>query len=138
MLPFAKHRRTRWGRSGATAVEFALTAPLAFLLLCGSIEYGRAHMVLNATANAAYQGARRAMVPGATSSQVITTANATLTASSVKSATVTVSPSTILTTTTTVSVTVSVPLNSNIWIGSFFTKNMTIARTCTLSREKAT
>lgn len=124
-------------RRGAAAVEFALTAPLAFMLLCASMEFGRANMILNSTANAAYQGARRAIVPGATSSQAVSAANATLTASTVKSATVTVNPSTITSTTQTVSVTVSVPLNSNLWIAPFFTKNISVSRTCTLTRERA-
>jgi Flp pilus assembly protein TadG len=137
MFRFPSARKTSSRRTGATAVEFALAAPLAFMLLCGSIEFGRANMVLNATANAAYQGARRAIVPGATSAQAISAANATLTASSVKSATVTVSPSTISTTTQTVSVTVSVPLNANSWMSAFFTKNISISRSCTLTRERA-
>lgn len=124
-------------RRGATAVEFALAAPLAFMLLCASIEFGRANMILNSTANAAYQGARRAIVPGATSSQAISAANATLNASAIKSATVTVNPSTITSTTQTVTVTVNVPVSSNTWMASFFLKNVTVSRACTLTRERS-
>ena len=49
-------------RRGAAAVEFALIAPLLFLLIFGMIEFGRAVMVQQILTNASREGARRAIL----------------------------------------------------------------------------
>ena len=59
-------------RRGATAVEFALVAPIAFLLILGLIEFGRALMVQHLLNNAARQGARVATIEGKANSDVTT------------------------------------------------------------------
>ena len=59
-------------RRGAAAVEFALVAPLFFFMVLGMIEVGRAIMVQQIITNASREGARRAVLDGATDGEVIT------------------------------------------------------------------
>jgi Flp pilus assembly protein TadG len=51
-------------------VEFAIVAPLFFLLVFGMIEYGRMVMVQQVITNASREGARRAVLDGATPAAV--------------------------------------------------------------------
>jgi Flp pilus assembly protein TadG len=53
-------------RRGAAVVEFAVVAPLFFLLVFGMIEFGRMIMVQQVLTNASREGARRAVLDGAT------------------------------------------------------------------------
>ena len=55
-------RARRSLRGGVAAVEFALVAPLFFLLVIGVIEIGRALMVQQVLINASRVGARRAVM----------------------------------------------------------------------------
>jgi hypothetical protein len=57
---------------GAAAVEFAVVAPVFVLLIFGMIEYGRMVMVQQMLTNASREGARRAVLEGATESDVRT------------------------------------------------------------------
>ena len=57
-------------RCGAAAVEMAMVLGLLILLVFGIIEMGRAIMVNQVITNAAREGARRAVIPGATNAQV--------------------------------------------------------------------
>jgi len=61
----AASRHPSWRRSprrrGVAAVEFAIVAPLFFLLIIGIIEIGRAMMVQQVLINASRVGARRAI-----------------------------------------------------------------------------
>ena len=50
-------------RSGVAAVEFALVAPIFFLLVFGLIEFGRMMMVQQSLTNAAREGSRVAILP---------------------------------------------------------------------------
>ena len=59
-------RKKRQRREGATSVEFALVAPVFFLLVFICVEFIRLNMIRNLTNDAAYFAARTSMVPGAT------------------------------------------------------------------------
>jgi Flp pilus assembly protein TadG len=50
--------------------EFAIVLPIFLLAIIGIIEFGRAVMVQQILVNAAREGARRAIVPGATTDEV--------------------------------------------------------------------
>jgi len=50
--------------------ELAIVLPIFILAIIGIIEFGRAVMVQQILVNAAREGARRAIVPGATSDEV--------------------------------------------------------------------
>ena len=54
-------RRTSHRRRGVAAVEFAIVAPIFFMLIIGIIEIGRAMMVQQVLINASRVGARRAV-----------------------------------------------------------------------------
>ncbi len=81
------------GRRGAAAVEFAFIAPLLFLLILGIIEVGRMMMVQQVVTNAAREGCRKAVLAGATESQVYTTIDNYLTGSGISGQTRSISPS---------------------------------------------
>ena len=63
-------RSYRIHRRGAAAVEFAMVAPLFILLVFGMIEYGRMVMVQQLLTNGSREGARKAVLDGATTAEV--------------------------------------------------------------------
>lgn len=65
-------------RLGGAVVEFAIVVPLFFLFLFAAIEFGRLNMVRHMVDNAAYEAARNAMVPGASTQEAINEANRVL------------------------------------------------------------
>ena len=79
----AMKRRDR--ESGQSLVEFALVVPLLFLLLFGSIEFGRVFHAQLVITSAAREGARKAIVTG----------NASLIEDAVKKSTITLKSGTI-------------------------------------------
>ena len=65
----------RWGRPrskrrGAVALELAILSVILIMFVIGMIELGRVIMVHQVLVNAAREGARRAVVPEATETQV--------------------------------------------------------------------
>ena len=122
-------------RRGAAAVETALTAPLLFLLFFAGIEFSRANMVRNVAENAALEGARTGILPGATAQQCIDIANAELLRMNVKGAQVAVDPSVITHTTPHVTVVVSIPLAQNALPLSKFVIGKTLVQSIKLARE---
>jgi Flp pilus assembly protein TadG len=63
-------RPARRKRLGAAAVEFAVVAPVFFLLVFGMIEFGRMVMIQQVITNASREGARKAVLDGSTESNV--------------------------------------------------------------------
>jgi Flp pilus assembly protein TadG len=57
-------------RRGATAAEFAVVAPLFFLIVLGFIELGRGLMIQHLMTNAARQGCRVAVIEGKTTADI--------------------------------------------------------------------
>jgi len=121
-------------RRGATAVEFALAAPILFTFVFLSVEFARANMIFNTIENAAYEGARRGVVPGATKDDCDTAAQTLLDIVGIQNSTVTTTP--IDENTTEVTVTVDVPMTtSNGYVASKFFLGETLTATVTLPRE---
>jgi Flp pilus assembly protein TadG len=58
-------------RRGVAATEFAIVAPIFFLLIIGVIEVGRAIMVQQVLINAARAGARRAVMLSSTQQETL-------------------------------------------------------------------
>jgi Flp pilus assembly protein TadG len=127
--------RSRCPRRGAVLVEFALTSSLLFLILFTAIEFMRVNTIVNSAENAAYEGARAGIVPGASASDAISAAQAIINVIGVRNATVLVEPGTIAANTPEITVTVQVPLNSNSFIAPRFFLDKTLTKACTLSRE---
>ena len=66
-------RNSRFGtrrRRGASMVELALTLPIFLTMTVGIIEFGRGFMVQQMVTNAAREGARHGILPGAKNSDV--------------------------------------------------------------------
>ncbi|MEN0111963.1 MAG: TadE family protein [Planctomycetota bacterium] len=91
--PPARRGRSALVRRGASAVEFAIVAPVFFLVVLGIIEFGRMVMVQQVITNAAREGARIAVLDSATTARVTQRVNDYLSAASLPAAAVTVTPS---------------------------------------------
>lgn len=130
-------RKNRTSRRGATAVEFALTAPVFFLLLLAAFEFGWLNVIRHTADNAAYEAARTAMVPGATVAEAKAKANNLLGIVGARSATITVTPSELTPETDQVTVAIDIPMNENGLIVPRFTSAKTLHCSSTLRTERA-
>ena len=79
-------------RCGAAVVEFALVAPIFFMLVIGIIEVGRAMMVEQLLVNASRVGARRAVMLTSTQQAVLDAVEDYMDGVMVQGVTATVSP----------------------------------------------
>ena len=77
---------------GASAVEFAIVAPVFFMVVLGIIEFGRMAMVQQVITNAAREGARIAVLDGATAAKVQNRVEDYLRSGTIKVGSVTVTP----------------------------------------------
>ena len=80
-------------RRGAVMTEFAFILPILAMLVFGIIEVGRAIMVQQIITNGAREGARRAIIPGATDANVTAIVNQYFTGTSVPNTNPTITPS---------------------------------------------
>lgn len=129
-----RNRKTR-SRKGASTVEFALVVPLLLAFVFGAIEFSRANMIRNMCENAAMEGARAGIVPGATADDCIADALDLINVMGLTNATVTVDPPVFGATTEHVTVTVNVPLTENALPMSKFILGKSLAQSVTLPRE---
>ena len=67
----ARRRKRGDARRGVSAVEFAIVANILFIMILTCMEFARMNMVRNLAQDAAYFGARHAIVPGATADEAI-------------------------------------------------------------------
>jgi len=125
-------------RRGAAVVEFAIVAPFLLLLIFGIIEFGRAVMVQQLLTNASREGARRAILEGATSEEVEIIVSDYLDNSSVDGATVVISPSSLNTAGfgDPVNVTVSVPYDHVSWIPAWFLGGRTLTASTLMRADR--
>jgi len=124
-------------RRGATAAEFALTAPVFILFLLASFEFGWLNVLRHTSDNAAYEAARYAMVPGGTAAEAKAKANSILNIIGARGAVVTVNPATITTTTKEVTVSIDIPLKKNALVVPKFTGKKTLHSEATMRTERA-
>ncbi len=124
MQAVKRHRRKQ--RSGAAAVEFAVTASLLFMFILAIFEFGRAFMVINLLGDAARVGAREGAVLSKTSSSITTDVQNRLSGEGVNNSTVTVEvngatgdPST-ASSGAAITVLVTVPMSSVTWTKANF------------------
>lgn len=132
--PGRRQRRTR--RPAAATVEMAFVAPIVFLIILGSIEFGRLNIVRHAVANAAYESARYGIVPGSTAAEISDYAQQHLGILGINGASVTVTPSTILDETEEITVEVVVPMDQNSWIPPRFAAGHQIRSVCNMRTER--
>lgn len=134
-------RPCRRNRQGAAAVEFAIVAPVFFMMVFGMIEFGRAIMVQQVLTNASREGARVGVLDSATPTrtQVISTVTTSLQAAGITGATITVTPTepTSAGYGDPVTVAVSIPFSSVSWLPApWFLGGDTQLRASTVMRRE--
>lgn len=143
-MKYRRYRlRSRWGqragpgRRGAAAVEFAIVAPLFFMLIIGCIEFGRALMVQQVLTNSSRVGARQAITLNATESEAKSAASDFAAGATVSGTTVSVSPNPASASAgDMISVTVSVPFDHVSWIPApWFMGGATLDATSVMRKE---
>ena len=132
-------RRVRELRSrrGATTVEMAVVFPVIMLFFAIMFETCRVLMIQHSADTAAYEGARAAMVPGATSSEAHQMATQLLYESGMKMTNVVVTPSVIEEDTPLITVQVDIPVNQNSWVIPTVFDGFTVTREVTLVCERS-
>jgi Flp pilus assembly protein TadG len=128
-------RMHRKSRQGAVAVEFALTAGLAFLFFFGAFEFSRVAMIRGTMDNAIYEGARAGIIPGATAADVEKKVRDILGYSLVRVANVTIQPNPILFDSKTISVKIDLPLDRNTFSPAQFFSGKSLVRSIEMKRE---
>lgn len=129
-------------RRGASAVEFALVAPVFFTVVLGIIEFGRAMMVCEVLTNAAGIGARTGAISGTDTATILNTVSNSLSDLKINGATVTVKvngsagEAKTAVTGDTIQVTVSVPFASVSWLSkASFLADRTLTSSAVIRRE---
>jgi Flp pilus assembly protein TadG len=130
-------RSARKLRRGAVTVEFAIVAPIFFLLLMAAFEFGWMNVIRHTADNAAYEAARAAMVPGATAADATAKATTLLKIVGARGAKISITPATLTTATKEVTVAIDVPMNSNGLITPRFSKKTVLHSESTLRTERA-
>jgi Flp pilus assembly protein TadG len=125
-------RRTR----GATLLEFAVVAPLIFLFFFAAFEYSRFHSIRQTAHLAAFEGARRGIVPGATANDVQKQVDTILNTVGVQQAVVTIKPATLKNAAPSITVRIKVPIRENSWVPLHLLGDTTFDAACTLHRER--
>ena len=90
--PSGKLRTRCAARRGGVAVEFAVIAPLVFLLIFATIEFGRGMMIVHTMEEAVRTGCRMAIVEGTTQSEVESTVQTLLNSNGVVNYTLSFTP----------------------------------------------
>ncbi len=132
------HGHQNCNRAGAALVEFAICVPVVFVLFFASFDICRFSMITHAAEQAAFEGARRGSIPGATAAEAKQAAQDELDKLSLKNATITVTPDPVRNSTEEVTVKVRLSLEANSWVPTKVLTGGYIDRTSTLTREYVT
>jgi Flp pilus assembly protein TadG len=133
----------RLQRPGAAAVEFAIAAPVFFLIVLGMVEIGRACMVNEILTEAARQGCRVGVLEGTSSDTIRQTATSYLTGAGINGETAGVVindaaadsvEAANMPAYTEITVIVTVPASSVTWVPTWFLSG-TISAQYTMRRE---
>ncbi|HBJ34388.1 MAG TPA: hypothetical protein DDZ51_06410 [Planctomycetaceae bacterium] len=125
-------RRKSLRRRGTTAVEFALVFPVALLFFVSLITLVQGFIIRNAAENAAYFGARRGIIPGATDQSIRNVISEEVRLGLTSNFTANINRLGDF-----VTVTVTVPMQGNAWAtGGFAPEILTITQTCTLRKQE--
>lgn len=135
------NKKLRWHkapqRDGAAVVEFALIAPLFFMLVLGCIELGRGMMVQQVLTNASRAGAREASTPNTTEVAAEDAAKDYASGAGVTGSTVTITPNPATAGAgEMITVTVSVDFANASWTPApWFLGNTTLTATSAMRKE---
>lgn len=123
-------------RRGAAIVEFAVVAPLFFLLLMAGIEFAMIATIRSTSHNAAYEAARELVIPGADAADGIAEAERIMSVVGVNDLTVTTTPSVIAEDTQEITVNISIPYANNAIFTPLFLGNLTLQSSITMRTER--
>ena len=119
-------------------MEFAVVAPIFFLLVLGMVEFGRMMMVQQVLTNASREGARIAVLDNTATADVVTAVENYLSSGTISGANITVSPDPPSSAGygQPVTVTVSIPFDQVSWLPSpMFLGGNTLEATTVMRRE---
>lgn len=122
-------------RRGVTTVEFALVLPLALFITFGLIEFSRVNMIRNTMQNAAYEGARAAIIRGGTANKAKRAAKNILATVRIQNPRVIVTPTEITNETPEVEVEIRIKLGDNMWVTPKYFANTRMVKSFKLTRE---
>ncbi len=118
-------------RRGTAIVEFAVVAPLIFLLFLGGLELTALNFARQTAGNASYEAARKMIVPGGTAAEAEAEGLRQMNMVGIGAGAAVV----ITSTTTSVTATVSVPARNVSWGLVRFSTGYTLKQSCTLTKE---
>lgn len=129
--------KTRWWpkRQGAVSVEMAITLPLLFLVVLTSVEFGRMNVIRHTIDNAAYEAARKAIVPGVAAADAEREARRIMDIVGAQGVNVQITPPVLEIDTPQVNVDVSVDFGQNGFLTPFFFAGKRISGSVTMRRE---
>ena len=118
-------------RRGAVTVEFAVVAPLIFVMFLGGLELSALNFARQTAGNASYEAARKLIIPGGTVAQAQAEGLRQMNIVGIGNG----ASATVTQTSTTVTATVAVPAQNISWGLMRFSSGFTIRQTCTLTKE---
>ena len=128
--------RNKRKHRGAVAVEMAITLPILFIFLFAALEFCGMNNLRHTADNAAYEGARKGILPGATAVDVTNEAQRIMTAIGAQNVTVSVTPAVLTEDTPELEVLVNVPIAGNGWIAPIYFRGRTaLTGRCLMIRE---
>ncbi len=121
MFHKSNRRKKKASRLAASAVEFALVAPLMIAFTFGLVELGRMMLVKQTATHATREGARIAIRPTATTSEVVERVNDELALMGIQNATVETVPASVESATSSgiITVRVAIDISSITWVPGF-------------------
>ena len=126
----------RNARGGTAVVEFVLVAGAFFMILFTAVEFCNLCNIRNTANNAAYEAARRVVIPGASTETAELEAQRIMNIVGVNVLTVTVTPEVITEDTREVTVRVEIPYARNAIVMPMFTGDVVVTSEATLATER--
>lgn len=125
------NKRSANPRRGALTVEFAIVAPLIFLLFLGGLELTALNFARQTLGNASYEAARKMIIPGGTTAQAQAEGIRQMNLVGISSGVAVTASQT----SSSVTVQVSVPAASVSWGLVRFSSGYVLRQSCTLTKE---
>lgn len=119
------------GRRGVLTVEFAIAAPLIFLLFLGGLELTALNFARQTAGNASYEAARKLIIPGGTIAQAQAEGLRQMNMVGLGTG----ATCTVVNAPGTATATVSVPATNVSWGLMRFSAGYNITQSCTLTKE---
>jgi Flp pilus assembly protein TadG len=126
----------RKDRTGAAAVEFAIAISVLLMIIFASIEFVRLTMLKHSVEQASYLAARKGMIIGVESKDVVQAARDHLDLFNLSGEIINVNPADITDDTRVIEVTVDVPVSGNSWISPLYFSGTLSGRTRMLTERE--